>query len=101
MDFELNNYSERKGKNIMSTSSILIESKDYSEHKQAEEKRVILPFRLPMKNNKFEAIKLRIYRHFIETVKSSVFVFACLALYKISGLHALWIQFVHKILIAP
>lgn len=82
----------------MSTSSIFIESKDYPEHKQAEEKRVILPSRLPMKNNKFEAIKLRIYRHFIETVKSSVFVFACLALYKIFGLYDMWIQLVKKVL---
>jgi hypothetical protein len=85
----------------MSTSSIVIESKDIHEHERAEDRRVSVPARLPIKDKTFEAIKLRIHRHFIEAIKSSVVVFACLALYKIAGLHAWWIQFVHKMLFLP
>lgn len=85
----------------MSTSSIVIESKDIHEHERAENRRLIVPARLPIKDKTFEAIKRRIHRHFIEAIKSSVVVFACLALYKIAGVHALWIQFVQKNLLTP
>ena len=84
----------------MSTSSIVIESKDIPEHKHAWDPSVVHT-RLPIRDKKFEAIRIRIYRHFIEAIKSSVVVFACLALYKITGVHAWWIQFVHKILFTP
>ena len=85
----------------MSTSSVVIESKDIPEHAQVREQRVIVPARVPIRIKKFEAIRMRICSHFIETITSSVVVFACLGLYKIAGIHAWWIQFVHKLIFIP
>jgi len=85
----------------MSSSSIVIESKDVSESRQTRDHRVIVPTGLPGENKKFEAIKNRTYRHITESIRSSVVVFACLALYKITGAHAWWIRFVHNFLVAP
>ncbi len=82
----------------MNTSSIVIESKNIPEHKHAQDDEVVVSRRLPIKHEKYEAIRMRIHRNFIETLKSSVVVFACLALYMITGVHAWWIQFVQKIL---
>lgn len=82
----------------MSTSSIVIESKDIPEHKRLADNRVVASRRLPVKDGKYEGIRIRIYRHLTETIKSSVIVFVCLALYKITGIHDWWSQFVYKIL---
>jgi hypothetical protein len=80
----------------MSTSSIVIESKDIVEHKHAQDHRVVVSRKLPINDIKYEAIRIRIFRNLVEAMKSSVIVFACLALYKITGVHAWWTQFVQK-----
>ena len=85
----------------MNTSSVVIESKDIPEHAHARKQRVIVPAKVHTRDKKFEAIRMRMYRHFIETVTSSVVVFICLGLYKIAGVHAWWIQFVHKLIFIP
>ncbi|MBI5665465.1 MAG: hypothetical protein HZC49_10355 [Nitrospirae bacterium] len=85
----------------MSTSSVVIESNEISKHKHIQDHSVVVPAKLPIKGKKFEAIKIRLYRHFIETMKSSVAVFAALAIYKISGIHAWWIQVVQNMLSRP
>ena len=85
----------------MNTSSIVIESKDFPEHQRVQDHRVVVPQKSPVKDKKFVAIRRRIYRHIIETIQSGVLVSACLAVYKITGLHDWWIQFVLKILSTP
>ncbi|RJR18825.1 MAG: hypothetical protein C4581_05755 [Nitrospiraceae bacterium] len=82
----------------MSSSSIVIESKHIAEHKLDKYPSCAIPPKLPIKDKKYEAIKIRIYRHVRETIISSAVVFACLALYKISGLCDWWLAFVSRIL---
>ena len=83
------------------STSIVIESKDLPEQEGAQEHRDIVTPKLPNKDKKYEVIKLRIYRQFTEVIESGLLAFACLAVYKITGLHAWWIQFVNKMLPMP
>lgn len=85
----------------MSSSSIVIDSESIAEHRHDKYPSCTIPRELPVKDKNYDAIRNRIYRHVRETITSSVVVFACLALYKIFGVHAWWIQFVQKILLTP
>jgi hypothetical protein len=83
------------------STSIVIESKDLPERESAQKRRDIITPKLPSKDKKYEAVKRRIFRQFSEVIESSLLVFACLAVYKITGLHAWWLHLVNRILSMP
>jgi len=85
----------------MGTSSIVIESKDFPERKHEQDHGIVVKQEQLVKSKTFEIIRRRLHRQFLEVFKSGLLVFAFLAVYKITGLHVWWIQFVDKILSIP
>jgi hypothetical protein len=85
----------------MSTTSVVVEQKKILGRVHVESDNAIFDRKISVKNNKFKALRISIYRHILETAVSSILIFAFLAVYKISGLHAWWVHQVGEITLTP
>jgi hypothetical protein len=80
----------------MSRSSTLLVQNKLTGLKYTKDHSVVINRGKLEKNSKFKALRLRVYRHILETIVSTLMVILSLALYKVTGLHAWWIQIVAK-----
>lgn len=74
----------------MNTISILFEQTFRLGHKGADSVKVITDYKVPVKSKRYEALRIKIYREILETVKSVLMVFVVLAVYRVTGLYNLY-----------
>ncbi len=80
----------------MSTTTLSVNDKTNLNRKYAEDHKVVQDHNIPLKYNKYDVIRRRSYRATLEVMKSIFITFAFLLVYKVAGVHDLWIQLVGK-----
>ena len=85
----------------MSTKSILIEQKELLRLNYEEGAKVIKDEKTPVKRKKSEVFRVKVYGGIQEIIKSTLLIITFLAIYKVTGLPAWWMQLVGKITSIP
>ena len=79
------------------STSVAVEQKNIPEQQVISERKKVIARRKPSKSSRHSWLKVKIYNQALETVKSILLVFACLSVYKLTGLHDWWMHFVDKL----
>ena len=85
----------------MSTKSILIGQKELLRLNYEEGAKVIKDEKTLVKRKKSEVFRVKVYGGIQEIIKSTLLIITFLAIYKVTGLHAWWMQLVGKITSIP
>lgn len=82
----------------MSTTTVSGNDKKHPDRTYAEDHKDVKDHNIPLKNNKFSIniISRRTYRVTLEIMKSVFIIITCVSVYKVAGLHDLWVQLVEK-----
>ena len=81
----------------MSSTSVAVEQKSIPKQQVIKERRTDIARRRPSKSSNYGWLKAKMYHQAVETAKSVLLVFACLSVYKLTGLHDWWMHFVGKL----
>ena len=82
----------------MSTTTVVVEHNELIGHSGEHLHKEAIVKKHPERIWHFEVIRNRIRIYFIESVTASLIALAGIGLYKFSGAHALWVQFLQKII---
>lgn len=82
----------------MGMASVVSEQHKFPENVCTEDTKVIADNETPAESKKINGHLFNFYRHMLEVSKSVLLIVFLLALYKITGFHALWMQLVEKIM---
>lgn len=74
----------------------IVEQHKSTENVCTEDAKVIADNEMPAESKKGNGHLFNFYRHLLEVSKSVLLIVFLLALYKITGFHALWMQLVEK-----
>jgi len=81
----------------MSTNSIAVEQNKLSGHVAVDKHKDVVPKKKSSEKSIFILFANYLYKETLDTIKTVLIIGSCLAVYKITGLYDLWIQFVGNI----